>query len=347
MWRASRAFPSSSRTVRLTLLSFAGMIASVIAGCGTSNVETTTTAMHPAASVPQMKSAMVAGTLPQPSIPDEKSSNSESYARIVDNGFRRVDQEPLSTFSIDVDTASYSNVRRFLTQGMMPPKDAVRIEEMINYFPYSYPPPTGDNAFSASVEIARCPWDSNHRLARIGLKGKEIRIEKRPASNLVFLLDVSGSMNEPNKLPMLKSAMQMLVEQLGENDRVAIVVYAGAEGLALGSTSCEHKQEILSALESLAAGGSTNGGAGINLAYEQAVRHFIPGGTNRVILCTDGDFNVGITSPTDLARLIEAKAKSKVFLSVLGFGDGNLKDATMEKLADLGNGNYAYIDTLQ
>jgi Ca-activated chloride channel homolog len=277
----------------------------------------------------------------------DSKHNTESYDRIVDNPFVRVGQEPLSTFSIDVDTASYAIVRRFLNQGMKPPKDAVRIEELVNYFPYQYPTPTGDEPFSVNVEIARCPWNADHRLARIGLKGKEIKTENRPPANLVFLLDVSGSMNDPVKLPLLKSAMRLLVEKLGENDRVAIVVYAGGEGLALPSTSCEHKGEILSALEQLQAGGSTNGGAGIKLAYDVAVKNFLPGGTNRVILCTDGDFNVGVTNQGDLTRLIEQKAKSKVFLSVLGFGTGNLKDSTMEKLADLGNGNYAYIDTLQ
>lgn len=270
----------------------------------------------------------------------------ESYAKIVENDFRRADREPLSTFSVDVDTASYANMRRFLSQGSLPPKDAVRIEELINYFSYSYPAPDDDSAFVASVEIARCPWDADHRLARIGLKGREIRDEKRPPSNLVFLLDVSGSMESGDKLPLLKSALKMLVQRLGEGDRVAIVVYAGAEGLVLPSTSCKDQRTILSALDGLSAGGSTNGGAGIALAYKVAASHFIPGGTNRVILCTDGDFNVGITSQDDLARLIQEKARSKVFLSVLGFGRGNLKDSTMEKLADLGNGNYAYIDSL-
>ena len=279
--------------------------------------------------------------------PARRDLSSEAYARIVDNAFLKADQAPLSTFSIDVDTASYANVRRFVSSGMLPPKDAVRIEEMVNYFPYNYPPPTGDNAFAADVEIGRCPWNGDHRLARIALKGKVIQSEKRPTSNLVFLLDVSGSMNQPNKLPLLKSAMKLLLDQLGENDRVAIVVYAGAEGLALPSTSCDQKRAILAAIENLAAGGSTNGGAGITLAYETAVRNFIPGGTNRVILCTDGDFNVGITSQAALMDLIVAKAKSKVFLSVLGFGEGNLKDSTMEALADKGNGNYAYIDGLR
>ncbi len=275
---------------------------------------------------------------------DTAALATEAYAPIVDNSFLRVDKEPLSTFSIDVDTASYANVRRFLTQNMPPPKDAVRIEELLNYFPYDYPQPSEDKAFAVNIEIARCPWNADHRLARIGLKGREFKQEKRPAANLVFLVDVSGSMNSPDKLPLLQQSLRMLVEKLNADDRVAIVVYAGREGLALASTPCDRKQEILSAIESLQSGGSTNGGAGIQLAYEVAVKHFVPGGANRVILCTDGDFNVGITNQADLTKLIEEKAKSKVFLSVLGFGQGNLKDATMEALADKGNGNYAYID---
>ena len=298
--------------------------------------------MMPGMSAPGMdKSMMGMGLNPAP--------NTEAYNPIVDNAFLRVAQEPLSTFSIDVDTASYANVRRFLTQGMLPPPDAVRIEELVNYFPYAYPGPSGDKAFAASVEIARCPWSVAHRLARIGLKGKEIQVDKRPAANLVFLLDVSGSMASPDKLPLLQQGLRLLVESLGENDRVAIVVYAGAEGLALPSTACEpaRKHEILSSLDRLQAGGSTNGGAGLNLAYQVAVQNFLPGCTNRVILCTDGDFNVGVTGQDDLKRLITEKAKSKVFLSVLGFGSGNLKDATMERIADLGNGNYAYIDSVQ
>jgi Ca-activated chloride channel family protein len=286
-----------------------------------------------------------------PAVRDEgeppEQPSTEAYSRIDDNPFVRVTSDPLSTFSIDVDTASYANVRRFLKQGTLPPKDAVRIEELLNYFSYQYEPPSGNDPFSVNVEVARCPWNPEHRLARIGLKGKDVDAEKRPASNLVFLLDVSGSMTDPNKLPLLKSAMRLLVEKLGENDRVAIAVYAGAEGLALPSTSCIHKDEILSKLEHLEAGGSTNGAAGIKLAYEVAAKNFIAGGTNRVILCTDGDFNVGVTSDGELTRLIEDKAKGGVFLSVLGFGAGNLKDSTMEALADRGNGNYAYIDTIQ
>ncbi len=272
--------------------------------------------------------------------------NTEAYDRIVDNRFLEVSQNPLSTFSIDVDTASYANIRRFLLGGTLPPKDAVRIEEMLNYFSSDYPVPSGQDPFSASVEVAQAPWESEHRLVRIGLKGKEIELEERPSSNLVFLLDVSGSMQPSNKLPLLKKAMRLLVDRLSENDRVAIVVYAGASGLVLPSTSCDQKEKILAALESLEAGGSTNGGSGIRLAYQTAVSSFISGGINRVILATDGDFNVGTTNQGDLTRLIEENAGSGVFLSVLGFGMGNYKDSTLEKLADMGNGNYAYIDDI-
>jgi Ca-activated chloride channel family protein len=274
-------------------------------------------------------------------------ANTEAYERVADNGFIRVSQDPRSTFSIDVDTASYANVRRFLNQNTRPPKDAVRIEELLNYFTYNDPPPSGDAPFSVAVEVAGCPWNADHRLARIGLTGRKLDRDGRPPSNLVFLIDVSGSMDAPNKLPLLKASLQKMVEHLGENDRVAIVVYAGASGLVLPSTSCLNKAEILAAIENLHAGGSTNGGAGIQLAYDTAVKHFIKGGSNRVILATDGDFNVGLTDRGALIRLIESKAKSGVFLSVLGFGMGNLKDATLEQLADKGNGHYAYIDSPQ
>ncbi len=273
--------------------------------------------------------------------------DTEAYDNIVDNPFLKVTQNPLSTFSIDVDTASYANLRRFLDNGSLPPKDAVRIEEMINYFNYNYAPPEGDVPFSADVEVAGCPWNPEHRLVRIGLKGREMPAEQRPASNLVFLLDVSGSMSPENKLPLLKRAMKMLVEQLNENDRVAIVVYAGASGLVLPSTTGDNREAIMEALEQLASGGSTNGGAGIQLAYDTAAQHFIEGGVNRVILATDGDFNVGVTNRGDLVRMIEKKAKSGIFLTVLGFGMGNIKDSALEQLADKGNGNYAYIDTIR
>ena len=271
----------------------------------------------------------------------------DAFQPIVDNPFLPVEANPLSTFSIDVDTASYANVRRYLNQNTRPPLDAVRIEELVNYFPYSYPSPKGDDPFSVNLEVARCPWDSAHRLVRIGLKGREIDTSKRPPSNLVFLIDVSGSMNTIDKLPLLKAGMKLLVEQLGENDRVAIVVYASAEGLALPSTSCSQKERILSSLEELQAGGSTNGGRGIQLAYDLAVQNFIKGGTNRVILATDGDFNVGVTEGPELDKLIEAKRATGVFLSVLGFGQGNVKHDKLESLADKGNGQYSFIDTIK
>jgi Ca-activated chloride channel family protein len=271
--------------------------------------------------------------------------NTEAYDHIVDNPFLAAGRNPLSTFSIDVDTASYSNVRRFLTEGRLPPAGAVRIEELINYFTYDDPTPEGDVPFSVNIEVAECPWNANHRLARIGIKGREVPPDERPASNLVFLIDVSGSMEDANKLPLVKSGLKLLVEQLDERDRVAIVVYAGASGLVLPSTTGDRKQIILSAIEHLAARGSTNGGAGIQLAYETAAENFIAKGTNRVILCTDGDFNVGVTSHDELVRLIQEKARTGVFLTVLGFGMGNFQDSRLEKLADKGNGAYGYIDS--
>ena len=279
---------------------------------------------------------------PQPDI----AYNTESYPNIVENAFLSAKENPLSTFSIDVDTASYANVRRFLTGGMLPPADAVRIEELINYFSYDYAQPTDEHPFAVHLEMAACPWKSDHRLLRVALKGREIDVAKRPPSNLVFLLDVSGSMNQPNKLPLVKSALSLLADQLTENDRVSMVVYAGASGLVLPPTTGDHRAAIRNALEQLSAGGSTNGGSGIQLAYSIAMQNFVEGGTNRVILATDGDWNVGVTNQGDLVRLIEEKAKSGIFLSVLGFGTGNYKDDTMEQLADKGNGNYAYIDTL-
>ena len=278
--------------------------------------------------------------------PDGESFDTEAYDRIVDNSFLAAEAHPLSTFGVDVDTASYANVRRFLTSGRLPPKDAVRVEELVNYFRYDYAPPRAEVPFSVTTELAACPWQKDHRLVLIGLQGRSIDQEALPPRNLVFLIDVSGSMDEPAKLPLLKSAMGLLVETLRPQDRVAIVVYAGASGLALPPTAGDHKEEIREALERLQAGGTTAGGAGIQLAYGVAARSFIRDGINRVILATDGDFNVGLTSQGDLHRLIEEKRRTGVFLSVLGFGEGNLKDSTMEKLADAGNGNYAYIDTL-
>jgi Ca-activated chloride channel family protein len=278
--------------------------------------------------------------------PDPTQFNTESYDRIVDNPFVRVSQDPLATFSIDVDTASYSNMRRFLNKSQLPPKDSIRIEELLNYFTYDYSAPQGNNPLALNAEVAAAPWKPTHRLVRIGLKGREIDAANRSSSNLVFLIDVSGSMQSGKKLPLLKGAMKLLINNLNENDRVAMVVYAGSEGLALPSTAGDKKEVLMQALENLEAGGSTNGAGGIRLAYDTAVANFIPGGINRVILATDGDFNVGITSEGALTRLIEEKARTGVFLTVLGFGEGNLQDSKLEKLADKGNGNYSYIDTL-
>jgi Ca-activated chloride channel family protein len=274
-------------------------------------------------------------------------ADTESYSHIQDNGFVRVADDPRSTFGVDVDTASYANVRRFLTDGQRPPADAVRIEELVNYFRYDYAGPTDGRPFAVHLDAATCPWAPEHRLVRIALKGREVPAAERPPSNLVFLIDVSGSMDEPSKLPLVKAALRLLLRTLDENDRVAVVVYAGAEGLALPSTRGSDTGAILSAIDALESGGSTHGSAGIRLAYEVAAQNFVRGGINRVILATDGDFNVGVTSEGELVRLIEQKAKTGVFLTALGFGTGNLKDATLEKLADHGNGNYAYVDTLQ
>jgi Ca-activated chloride channel homolog len=269
----------------------------------------------------------------------------ETYDVRNENAFLPARQNPLSTFSIDVDTAAYSLVRRFLNQGQLPPAGAVRIEELVNYFSYDYAEPKGDIPFSVNVELANCPWNPEHRLARIGLLGRKVHPKERPASNLVFLLDVSGSMSDQNKLPLVKSAMRMLVERLDKDDRVAIVTYAGSSGIALNSTNALNRAAIVDAIDALSANGSTNGGQGIQLAYQVANANLIRGGVNRIILCTDGDFNVGITDQSQLVRLIENEAHSGVALTVLGFGMGNYKDSTMEKLADKGNGNYAYIDT--
>jgi Ca-activated chloride channel homolog len=277
---------------------------------------------------------------------DATAFNTEAYDLIRDNPFLAVAASPLSTFSVDVDTASYANVRRFLQSGQLPPKDAVRIEELVNYFRYDYPDPEGEAPFSITTEVAECPWKKDHLLALVGLQGRRVSARDVPPRNLVFLIDVSGSMQDPRKLPLLKEGMGLLVDQLRPEDRVAITVYAGTSGLVLPTTTGDRKAEIRAALERLQAGGSTAGGAGIQLAYEVAASSFLEGGVNRVILATDGDFNVGVTSPSDLIRLIEEKRKTGVFLSVLGFGEGNLKDATMEKLADSGNGNYSYIDSL-
>ena len=269
----------------------------------------------------------------------------EGYDRIYENEFMAVGANPLSTFGIDVDRASYSNVRRFIRDGQLPPADAVRIEELINYFTYDLPNPEGPDPFSVHTEVGPAPWNPVHRLVRIGIQGRRIDTENLPPSNLVFLVDVSGSMQPANKLPLLKSALRMLVNQMRPQDRVAIVVYAGAAGLVLDPTSGAHKETILEALSRLEAGGSTAGGAGLRLAYDVARRHHMDGGNNRVILASDGDFNVGPSSDSEMIRLIEERRDEGTFLTVLGFGTGNLQDAKMEQIADHGNGNFAYIDS--
>ena len=270
--------------------------------------------------------------------------NREGYDNINENKFLKVADNPLSTFSIDVDAASYSNVRRFLNQGQLPPSGAVRIEEMVNYFKYEYPQPTGKDPFSINTEISDAPWNKDHKLVLIGLQGEKISTDNLPASNLVFLIDVSGSMSSANKLPLVKASMKMLVDQLRAQDKVSIVVYAGAAGLVLSPTSGSEKTKIKDAIDKLESGGSTSGGAGIKLAYKTAKENYVKNGNNRVILCTDGDFNVGESSDDAMVTLIEQERKSGVFLTVLGYGMGNYQDAKMQQLADKGNGNHAYID---
>lgn len=281
---------------------------------------------------------------------DEKkpiSTSDEDYGVFVENEFESPKQSPLSTFSIDVDNASYTNIRRFINNGQQVPKDAVRVEEMMNFFKYQYSQPKGEHPFSITTNYSDCAWNSKNKLVRIGLQGKSISTENLPNSNFVFLIDVSGSMSDENKLPLLKQSMKILVNELRAEDKVSIVVYAGAAGLVLAPTSGNKKETIINALEQLQAGGSTAGGEGINLAYKIASENFIKNGNNRVILATDGDFNVGASSDNDMERLIEEKRKSGVFLTCLGYGMGNYKDSKMEILANKGNGNYAYIDNIQ
>jgi Ca-activated chloride channel homolog len=275
-----------------------------------------------------------------------ESHNTEAYNTIVENEFLGSKENPLSTFSIDVDGASYSNSRRFIQDGSLPPIDAVRIEEYINYFDYNYPQPKSEHPFSINTEVSDCPWNKEHKLIHIGLQGKRIPFEQIAPMNLVFLIDVSGSMSDANKLPLLKKSLSLLVDRMRSQDRIALTVYAGAAGLVLPSTSAADKQTIKDALEKLNAGGSTAGGQGIILAYKVAKENFIPDGINRVILATDGDFNIGASSDGEMTRLIEEKRKEGTFISVLGFGMGNYKDSKMETIADNGNGNYFYIDNI-
>jgi Ca-activated chloride channel family protein len=287
---------------------------------------------------------MIRGYAPGYSFDNAKS---EEYSSFAENRFKEAKSEPLSTFSLDVDVASYSNVRRMINQGKKPEKDAVRVEQLINYFSYDYPQPKGEHPVSIITETQPCPWQKEHLLVRIGVKAKEIPSENLPASNFVFLIDVSGSMFSANRLPLVKSSLKLLTNNLREKDRVAIVVYAGNAGEVLPSTSGADRQKILEALDALEAGGSTAGGAGIELAYKVAQKNFIKDGNNRVILCTDGDFNVGVSSEKGLESLIEEKRKTGVFLTVLGYGMGNYKDSKLQTLSQKGNGNHAYIDNLQ
>src|SRR5215217_3700299 len=296
----------------------------------------------PIANVEQLVQGKVSGL----NIQNSPQPNAESYASITENAFKTALTHPLSTFSIDVDAAAYGNVRRFINNGNLPPADAVRIEEMINYFDYDYAQPKGNDPININTEISSAPWNTSHKLVKIGLQGRKITTENLPASNLVFLIDVSGSMNQDNKLPLLVSSFKLLADQLRPDDKVAIVVYAGSAGLVLPSTPGDHKTKIKEALSQLSAGGSTAGGQGIELAYQVATQNFIKDGNNRVILATDGDFNVGASSDQDMQKLIENKRKSGVFLTVLGYGMGNYKDSKMETLANKGNGNYAYIDNI-
>jgi Ca-activated chloride channel homolog len=348
----TRVTVAAGKTTRLDIVLHVGSVAETVtvteSRATNAAKRSTRDALAPLSAPPPPAAPMPIGGLGgrvDPRIP-VRDFNTEAYDRIDDNPFRRVTQDPLSTFSIDVDTASYANVRRFLNGGSLPPRDAVRIEELVNYFRFEYPRPVNGQPFSVTTEIAACHWNSSHKLALIGLQAKALDMDSVPARNLVFLIDVSGSMMPPDKLPLIRTAMRMLVDTLTERDRIAIVVYAGSSGLVLPSTSGADKEQINQAIARLEAGGSTNGAAGITLAYQVAQEHFVKGGINRVILATDGDFNVGVTNQGDLTRLIEEKRASGIFLSVLGVGTGNVKDSTMEKLADRGNGNYAYLDSL-
>ncbi|ANV85442.1 hypothetical protein AWQ21_14440 [Picosynechococcus sp. PCC 7003] len=347
MATSSSCKPFSQRSLTL-LLSGCLLGGQILAGCQMASQRNLETGMD-SATAPQITeteampptSPPFDGEIPQ-EVPD---LSQEDYNLIRDNPFQLVRTEPLSTFALDVDSGAYSNVRRFLDDGQLPPADAVRLEEMINYFTYDYPAPD-NQPFAINTELSQAPWQPQHQLLRIGIKGKEIENEALPPSNLVFLFDVSGSMNDPDKLPLLKSAFRLLVNELRPEDRVSIVVYAGAAGLVLPSTSGAEKETILAALDNLEAGGSTAGGEGIELAYQEAAENFLDNGNNRIILATDGDFNVGMSSDAELIRLIEQKREQDIFLTVLGFGTGNLKDAKMEQLANNGNGNYAYIDNI-
>jgi Ca-activated chloride channel family protein len=328
------SMPASRRLRLATIVSLLAAVLLAAAACS----------LHPSARMAAPARYALAGYAPTEKAPGDH--NTEAYDRIYDNPFLTARANPLSTFSIDVDTASYANVRRFLREEHLPPPDAVRLEELVNYFRYAYPAPEGTEPLAVTTEVGPCAWNRDHRLVRIGLRARTVVPGQAPARNLTFLIDVSGSMDDPRKLPLLKRSLALLADQLEERDRIAIVVYAGASGVVLPPTSGAARERIRDALAGLQAGGSTNGAEGIELAYRLAEQSLVRGGVNRVILATDGDFNVGVTSQGDLIRLIEEKRRTGIALTVLGFGMGNLKDSTMEKLADKGNGNYAYIDSL-
>lgn len=327
----------------LILLIFSFLLTS----CGQSaKIATEQTSSQPSNSNNYVVDMQYAEGLDGISFPETDDFNTEEYNKIKERGFVAASKEPLSTFSIDVDTTSYANVRRYLQDGQQVPQDAVRIEEMINYFKYDYPKPEGETPFSVHTEISACPWNEESKLLLIGLQGKEIDVSEMPPNNLVFLIDVSGSMYDYNKLPLVKQALIMLVENLRPQDKISIVTYAGDDSVVLEGVSGEQKLKITEAIEYLEAGGSTAGAKGIETAYKIAKKNFIKEGNNRVLLTTDGDFNVGVSSEGELTRLIEKKREEGVYLSVLGFGQGNIKDNKMEALADNGNGIYAYIDTV-
>jgi Ca-activated chloride channel homolog len=352
------AVPQGTVQLRAAFIGYKSVQASVTVRAG----RTTTHDFTLEATATQMEELVVIDAVPTTAAPTQSGmgalsvnpwrqqrepGNTEAYARIEDNRFLAASANPLSTFSIDVDRASYSNVRRFLSQGALPPADAVRLEELVNYFSYTYPDHTGSQPFAVSTDVGACPWAPDHRLVRIGLHAKHVATRDLPPSNLVFLIDVSGSMQSEDKLPLVKQAFRALVQELRAQDRVAIVVYAGAAGLVLPSTSGSDKETILAAIDRLEAGGSTAGGAGLRLAYDVARENYLPEGNNRLILATDGDFNVGLSSDAEMIRLVETRREEGTFLTVLGFGTGNLKDTKMEQMADKGNGHYAYIDNFR
>ncbi|MCU0438426.1 MAG: VWA domain-containing protein [Raineya sp.] len=332
-------------------ISLAGIfIAQILSGCGGQQHETgnhkTDNKQYQRMEAPKTEESATMMDKSAPKEP-EPQHNTDEYNKIEDNPFKSAQKEPLSTFSIDVDNASYSQVRYNIERGQLPQKDVVRIEEMINYFDYEYKEPTGEHPFTINTELASCPWNPENKLVHIGLQGKNLDYRNLKPSNLVFLIDISGSMEEENKLPLVKKSMSILLNELSEKDRVSIVVYAGSEGLALPATPANQKDKIMEALDNLKAGGGTAGGKGITLAYKVAEENLIKGGNNRIILCSDGDFNVGVSSTAELVRMVEEKRKLDIYLTICGFGMGNYKDGRLEEIAKNANGNYFYIDNLQ